>query len=87
MTANENELLKTILAEMQNLKKSLKSELYRIGPKEFAKRMNISERTLWTRISDGTIKEPAKDGRLNYWLNDYVNDVVTQSINSDKVAA
>ncbi|WP_166167064.1 hypothetical protein [Acinetobacter sp. SA01] len=74
---SDTELLQAILSKVEGLEKALiKREQYRIGPKEFAIRMNISERTLWTRINDGVIKKPFKDGPNRYWLSGYVNEVV-----------
>lgn len=48
----------------------------RISTAEFALRMNISEKELYTRINDGRIKSPMKDGRKNYWLNSYVLECI-----------
>ena len=80
---SNTELLQAILSKVEGLEKALaQKEQYRIGPKEFANRMNISERTLWTRINDGVIKNPFKDGPKRYWLNSYVNDVVVSNESS-----
>lgn len=84
----DHELLQAIFNEMQELKKALEvKDERRVTAKEFAERMGFSERTLWTRISIGEIKPAYKDGRYNYWFNSYVNSIVTQALNSDKVAA
>lgn len=80
---SDTELLQAILSKVEGLEKALtKREQYRIGPKEFAIRMNISERTLWTRINDGVIKKPFKDGPKRYWLSGYVNEVVVNNESS-----
>ena len=50
----------------------------------------VSEPTLQVLnecFEEGVVSEPLKDGKLSYWLNSYVNSVVTQDLNSDKVAA
>lgn len=74
---DNTELLKIILSKVEGLEKALAyPEQRRIGTKEFAFRMNISEKELYARIKDGRIKSPMKDGRKNYWLNSYVNNIV-----------
>ncbi|QQN40289.1 helix-turn-helix transcriptional regulator [Acinetobacter sp. CS-2] len=84
----DHELLQAIFDEMQELKKAMQiKDDRRVNVKEFAERLCCSETTLWTRIKSGAIQEPFKDGRFNFWLNSYVNEVVTQPLNSDKVAA
>ncbi|CAM2847400.1 hypothetical protein ACCE111639_03330 [Acinetobacter celticus] len=55
--------------------------------REFANRLNVTTATLYNRIKEGVVQAPSKDGKLSYWLNSYVNSVVTQAPNSDKVAA
>ncbi len=59
----------------------------RVSIKEFAQRMKMTEVTFYDRIKKGEIDPPLKDGRYSYYLNSYVNKVVTKTINSDKVAA
>ena len=87
-THAEHELLQAIFNEMQELKKAIQvKDERRVNVREFAQRMNVTPATLYNRIKDGLISEPCKDGKLSYWLNSYVNSVVTQSLNSDKVAA
>jgi hypothetical protein len=49
----------------------------RVGVREFTERLNISEKELYVRIKDGRIRTPMKDGRKNYWLNSYINLIVT----------
>ena len=84
----EHELLQAILNEMQELKKAIqKKDERRVNVREFSQRLNISIPSLYSRINDGVIQKPNKDGKLSYWLNSYVNEVVTQPSNSDKVAA
>lgn len=87
-THAEHELLQAIFNEMQELKKAIQvKDERRVNVREFAQRMNVTPATLYNRIKDGLISEPHKDGKLSYWLNSYVNSVITQSLNSDKVAA
>ena len=87
-TDAEHELLQAIFDEMQALKKAvaIKDER-RVNVREFAQRMNITPATLYARIKEGRVSEPLKDGKLSYWLNSYVNEVVTNPSSSDKVAA
>jgi len=84
----EHELLQAIFNEMQELKKAIQiKDERRVNVREFAQRMNVTPATLYNRIKEGLIREPLKDGKLSYWLNSYVNSIITQSLNSDKVAA
>lgn len=84
----EHELLQAIFDEMQELKKAIQiKDERRVNVREFAQRMNVTPATLYNRIKEGLIREPLKDGKLSYWLNSYVNSIITQSLNSDKVAA
>ncbi|MDQ9019873.1 hypothetical protein RFI02_02005 [Acinetobacter sichuanensis] len=84
----EHDLLQAIFNEMQALKKAIVTQdERRVNSKEFAERLGLSESTLWSRINDGLIVRPLKDGRLSFWLNSYVNEIVTNPLNSDKVAA
>jgi hypothetical protein len=77
---SNTELLQAILSKIESLEKALaKKEYYRIGTKEFATRMNVSQKELYARIKDGRIKLPMKDGRKNYWLSDYVTEVVVDN--------
>ena len=87
-TDAEHELLQAIFDEMQALKKAvaIKDER-RVNVREFAQRMNITPATLYARIKEGRVSEPLKDGKLSYWLNSYVNEVVTSPSSSDKVPA
>ena len=87
-TDAEHELLQAIFDEMQALKKAvaIKDER-RVNVREFAQRMNITPATLYARIKEGRVSEPLKDGKLSYWLNSYVNEIVTSPSSSDKVAA
>lgn len=86
-TTAEIDLLERIYVEMQDLKKqiSAKNES-RISIKEFSKRMNMSEVTLYDRIKKGEIDPPLKDGRYSYYLSSYVNKIVTSQSNSDKIS-
>ena len=85
---SEHELLQAIYDEMQELKKAVRiKDERRVSVREFAQRMNVTPTTIYNRIKEGVVSEPLKDGKLSYWLNSYVNSVVTQALNSDKVAA
>ena len=87
-TESEHNLLQAIFDEMQELKNALShQDERRVSAKDFAERMAYSERTLWGRVKDGEIEQPLKDGRFSYWLNSYVNEVVTRHSKTDKVAA
>ncbi|MHA3062548.1 helix-turn-helix transcriptional regulator [Acinetobacter sp. ANC 4641] len=87
-TDAEHELLQAIFNEMQQMKRYLaKQDNRRVSIKEFASRMNMSIPTLYDRINKGEIDQPIKDGPRSYYLNSYVNDVVTRSPKTDKVAA
>ncbi len=59
----------------------------RIGRQEFAHMLNIEPETLDARIRDGRYAKPHKDGRKSYWLLSYVQSVVTNTSESDTVAA
>ena len=59
----------------------------RIGRQEFAHMLNIEPETLDVRIRDGRYNKPFKDGRKSYWLLSYVQSVVTNTSESDTVAA
>ena len=84
----EHDLLQAIFNDMQALKKAIATkDERRVNSKEFAERLGLSESTLWNRINEGLIIHPFKDGRLSFWLNSYVNEIVTNPLNSDKVAA
>lgn len=74
---DNTELLKTILSKVEGLEKALAhKDERRVGVREFADRLNISEKELYARIKDGRIRKPMKDGRKNYWLNSYINSIV-----------
>ena len=75
---NDIELLQAIISKVEELEKALAhKDERRVGVREFAERLNISEKELYARINDGRIKTPMKDGRKNYWLNSYINLIVT----------
>ena len=59
----------------------------RIGRNEFSHMLNIEPETLDARIREGRYKKPFKDGRKSYWLLSYVQSVVTNTSESDTVAA
>lgn len=82
------DLLQAIFDEMQELKRVMANQdERRVSIKEFAKRMNMSEPTLYDRIKKGEIDQPHKDGPRSYYLNSYVNEVVTRHAKTGKVAA
>ena len=58
-----------------------------IGRQEFAHMLNIEPETLDSRIREGRYNKPFKDGRKSYWLLSYVQSVVTNTSESDTVAA
>ena len=87
-TEAESDLLQAIFNEMQELKYALAhQDERRVSIKEFASRMNMSEPTFYDRIKKGEILAPHKDGPRSYYLNSYVNEVVTRHSKTDKVAA
>lgn len=59
----------------------------RVGRQEFAHMLNIEPETLDSRIREGRYNKPFKDGRKSYWLLSYVQSVVTNTSESDTVAA
>ncbi|MNE55870.1 hypothetical protein D3C80_1507360 [compost metagenome] len=88
LKSSEHDLLQAIFNEMQELKKAVQiKDERRVNVREFANRLNVTTATLYNRIKEGAVQAPSKDGKLSYWLNSYVNSVVTQAPNSDKVAA
>ena len=85
---SEHNILQAIFDEMQELKRAMANQdERRVSIKEFAKRMNMSEPTLYDRIKKGEIDQPHKDGPRSYYLNSYVNEVVTRHAKTGKVAA
>lgn len=79
---SNTEILQTILSKIERIEKTLTNQdERRVGTREFADRLNFSEPTLWDRINKGLIAPPFKDGRLNYWLNSYVNEVIADNLN------
>lgn len=85
---SEQTMLEKIYDELQQLKKQVTiTDERRVSIKEFAQRMKMTEVTFYDRIKKGEIDPPFKDGRYSYYLNSYVNKVVTKTSNSDKVAA
>lgn len=85
---SEHNILQAIFDEMQELKRAMASQdERRVSIKEFAKRMNMSEPTLYDRIKKGEIDQPYKDGPRSYYLNSYVNEVITRHAKTGKVAA
>ena len=85
---SEHNILQAIFDEMQELKRAMANQdERRVSIKEFAKRMNMSEPTLYDRIKKGEIDQPYKDGPRSYYLNSYVNEVITRHAKTGKVAA
>jgi len=85
---SEQTMLEKIYDELQQLKKQVTiTDERRVSIKECAQRMKMTEVTFYDRIKKGEIDPPRKDGRYSYYLNSYVNKVVTKTSNSDKVAA
>ena len=85
---SEHNILQAIFDEMQELKRAIANQdERRVSIKEFAKRMNMSEPTLYDRIKKGEIDQPHKDGPRSYYLNSYVNEVITRHAKTGKVAA
>ena len=74
---SNTELLQAILSKIEGLEKALiQQNESRVKAKEFAARLGVSIPTLYTRIAEGLIEKPLKDGKLSYWLNSYVNLIV-----------
>ncbi|EOQ73522.1 hypothetical protein [Acinetobacter lactucae] len=86
--ATDHELLHKILEEMQSLKKQLAADNERrVSVKEFQERLGWKNTKFYERIKMGEITPPLKDGTYSYYLNSYVNEVVTRRSNSATLAA
>ncbi len=80
---SDTELLQAILSKVESLEKALiQQNERRVKAKEFAVRLGVSIPTLYARIAEGLIEKPMKDGKLSYWLNSYVNLIITGSTTS-----
>lgn len=81
-----SELLEKIAKTVEQISSSNFIER-RIGRAEFAHMLNIEPETLDARIRIGRYTKPFKDGRKSFWLLSYVQSVVTNTSESDTVAA
>lgn len=77
-------ILEKIVAVADRIAQS--KEERRVGRAEFAHMLNIEPETLDARIREGRYKRPYKDGRKSFWMLSYVQSVVTDTTESDKVA-
>lgn len=82
----DSELLERVAKTVEILSRQNLIER-RIGRQEFAHMLNIEPETLDARIREGRYTKPFKDGRKSYWLLSYVQSVVTNTSESDTVAA
>lgn len=77
-------LMEKLVAVVERLAQA--KEERRVGREEFAHMLNIEPETLDARIREGRYQRPHKDGRKSFWLLSYVQSVVTDTKESDKVA-
>ena len=49
----------------------------RVRPKDLAKRLGYSIPTLYRRIDQGVINPPSRDGGCAYWLESFVQKLIT----------
>ncbi|MDM1019660.1 hypothetical protein QSV37_04955 [Acinetobacter sp. VNK23] len=88
MLTSDQELLHQILGELKQVKMQLsKVNEERVCVKEFCRRLNWGKTKFYEKIDSGEINPPLKDGRFSYYLNSYVNEVVTRESKSDTLAA
>ncbi|APR70764.1 hypothetical protein [Acinetobacter haemolyticus] len=88
MQTSEQELLHEILLEVKQMKRQLaKVNEERVCIEEFCRRLNWKKTKFYDRIQKGEIEPPIKDGRFSYYLNSYVNEVVTRESKSATLAA
>ncbi|HIQ34196.1 MULTISPECIES: hypothetical protein [Acinetobacter] len=88
MQTSEQELLQEILLEVKQMKQQLaRVNEERVCIEEFCRRLNWKKTKFYDRIHQGEITPPIKDGRFSYYLNSYVNEVVTRESKSDTLAA
>ncbi|GAB00746.1 MULTISPECIES: hypothetical protein [Acinetobacter] len=88
MQTSEQELLQEILLEVKQMKQQLaRVNEERVCIEEFCRRLNWKKTKFYDRIHQGEIAPPIKDGRFSYYLNSYVNEVVTRESKSDTLAA
>ncbi|MHC3124973.1 hypothetical protein [Acinetobacter sp. GN11] len=80
----EASILEKIVEVAERIAQS--KEERRVGRAEFAHMLNIEPETLDSRIREGRYQKPFKDGRKSYWMLSYVQSVVTDIKESDKVA-
>lgn len=88
MQTSEQELLHEILAELKQVKRQLaKVNEERVCIDEFCRRLKWGKTKFYEKIHLGEVSPPIKDGRFSYYLNSYVNEVVTRESKSDTLAA
>ncbi|OEY96078.1 hypothetical protein BJD20_13325 [Acinetobacter proteolyticus] len=88
MQTSEQELLQEILLELRQVKRQLaKVNEERICIDEFCRRLKWGRTKFYEKIDQGEVAPPIKDGRLSYYLNSYVNEVVTRESKSATLAA
>ena len=88
MQTSEQELLQEILLEVKQMKQQLaRVNEERVCIEEFCRRLNWKKTKFYDRIHQGEITTHIKDGRFSYYLNSYVNEVVTRESKSDTLAA
>lgn len=88
MQTSEQELLQEILLEVKQMKQHLaRVNEERVSIEEFCRRLNWKKTKFYDRIQKGEIEPPIKDGRFSYYLNSYVNEVVTRESKSATLAA
>ena len=88
MLTSEQELLQEILSELKQVKIQLaRVNEERVCIEEFCRRLNWKKTKFYERIQQGEIAPPIKDGRFSYYLNSYVNEVVTRESKSATLAA
>ncbi|OJU54029.1 MAG: hypothetical protein BGN93_08625 [Acinetobacter sp. 39-4] len=88
MQTSDQELLQEILLEVKQMKQQLaRVNEERVCIEEFCRRLNWKKTKFYARIQQGEIESPIKDGRFSYYLNSYVNEVVTRESKSATLAA
>lgn len=88
MQTSDQELLQAILLEVRQMKRELaRVNEERVCIDEFCRRLKWGKTKFYEKINLGEISPPIKDGRLSYYLNSYVNEVVTRESKSATLAA
>ncbi|ENX34936.1 hypothetical protein F889_01576 [Acinetobacter colistiniresistens] len=86
--SSDSAILQEILLELKQVKRQLaKVNEERITIDEFCRRLKWGKTKFYEKIDVGEIAPPIKDGRLSYYLNSYVNEVVTRESKSATLAA